>query len=344
MRSYKFWIPFAFVLTGCDYSGDWLFAGVVDDVPGVWHLEDQDTYLITPRVITNLQELEEATIYGEIGPNGSTELGGVTADFEGTGGSVCVFIDPETAWWSQAVSPAPDDFGSFWSYPDNVFDDGDIDLYVGLSVYYTGSPGERMGDFFVSYTDGLGREVPLQLSECSSSIGAQGQTNAHAGRAMPEYCTIPNTQPGISYTIALQTFATPLDDDRLGFGMIVSEGTCDDIILIVRREAGLGEGVTDNRLEECVIQGESIRPKRGNELGPWYGYTDLSSSEAIWGGSLEFEEHFCSTKRMTSFCKSEAEAKLTGEGATGCSWNAQPTEDTRCYCGDITDTPEGGSF
>ena len=38
--------------------------------------------------------MEEATIYGEIGPNGSTELGGVTADFEGTGGSVCVFVDP----------------------------------------------------------------------------------------------------------------------------------------------------------------------------------------------------------------------------------------------------------
>ena len=61
-------------------------------------------------------------------------------------------------------------------------------------------------------------------------------------------------------------------------------------------------------------------------------------------GSLEFEEHFCSTKRMTSFCKNEAEAKLTGEGAAGCSWNDQPTEDTRCYCGDLTDTPQGGSY
>ena len=43
--------------TGCDYTGDWLFAGEVEGVPGVWHLEDQEQRLIEPRIIESYEEL-----------------------------------------------------------------------------------------------------------------------------------------------------------------------------------------------------------------------------------------------------------------------------------------------
>ncbi len=375
MRNHLLLVSTAALLGSCDYSGDWLFAGQVEGVPGVYALTDEDVDLdfdgvsgeweaddedldgdgafgerepradekyIIPRRVTSMDELRAATIYGEVGPSGSTELGGVTAAFLGTGGDVCVWVDPETAWWSQAVSPAPNEFGNYFSYPDNVFDDGDLDLYVGLSVYYTGSPGERMGDFFVSYTDSLGNEVPLQLSECTNT-GFQGQLNAHAGRAMPEYCDVSNTQKDISYTIAMQTFSTPLDDDRLGYGLLVTEGTCDDLMATLRTSGEILDEGTEFRLEECLIQGESINPNKAKN-GPWYGYAELGGEGAIWELSEEFEQHFCGTKRMSGFCKDEAEAQLTGEGAAGCAWNSLPDKDNRCYCGDMSDTPKGGSF
>ena len=71
----------------------------------------------------------------------------MTFDFVGTGGEVCIWVDPEVAYWSQALSPQPSQIDRKWAFPDNTFDDGDIDLFAGQSVYYTGSPGETIGDF-----------------------------------------------------------------------------------------------------------------------------------------------------------------------------------------------------
>ena len=320
--------------TGCDYTGDWLFAGEVEGVPGVWHLEDQEQRLIEPRIIESYEELQEATIYAEVGPSGTTELGGVTLEFLGTGGDICVWVDPETVWWNQAVNPAPVGPAEPWTYPDNIYDDGDLDLYVGLSVYYTGSPGERLGDFVVSYEDSLGNEVPIQLAECRN-VGQQEGIDAHAGRAMPEWCNIRDTQPGISYTAVLQTFSTPLDDDRLGFGVIVAEGACEDLRSLA---GGAGFAATPYRLEECVIMGESMVPQK-NDHGPWYGRSAITA----WGESEAFEAHFCSDKNMRSYCRKEADEKLVS-GGPGCSWELEPGENDRCYCGDKTDTPQGGAF
>ncbi len=109
---------------GCDYTGDWLFAGEVQGVPGVWHLEDEEGRLVVPRVVQTFEELQAATIYAEVGPSGTTELGGVTIEFMGTGGDICVWVDPETAYWNQAVAVQPSVQGEPWTYPEHqIFDE-----------------------------------------------------------------------------------------------------------------------------------------------------------------------------------------------------------------------------
>ena len=45
---------------------------------------------------------------------------------------------------------------------------------------------------------------------------------------------------------------------------------------------------------------------------------------------------------MRSFCNDEFDTVITS--GPGCSWDLTPSEDDRCYCGDETDTPEGGAF
>jgi hypothetical protein len=321
------WIALALLAAGCDYTGDWLFAGALEDIPGVWVLEDRDSREVVPRVVASPAEIADAVIYAEIGPSGSTEYGGATFDFVGTGADVCVWVDPETAWWNQAVAPAPTDASRKWTYPDNVFDDGDIDLYGGLSVYYTGSPGVRLGDFEVFYEDSLGNEIPISLSECNN-LGVQGP-NAHAGRGTPEFCTLRTTQVGVSYTIVLQNFSTPLDDDRMGFGLLVVEGSCEDL----RTLAGTARFQED----ECLILGESIVPQKGDH-GPWYGQGAIVS----WENSIAFEEHYCGEARMQAYCQEEAEGQLA-PGAPGCSWADAPLEGDRCFCGDLSNTPLPGN-
>ena len=44
-------------------------------------------------------------------------------------------------------------------YPDNVFDDGDLDLFAGFSVYYSGSPGVEIGNFQILFEDALGNQA-----------------------------------------------------------------------------------------------------------------------------------------------------------------------------------------
>ncbi len=83
--------------------------------------------------------------------------------------------------------------------------------------------------------------------------------------------------------------------------------------------------------------GESMMPQ-GREYGPWYGHDAIKS----WGEAEAFEAHFCSGKNMRSFCNDEFDTVITS--GPGCSWDLTPSEDDRCYCGDETDTPEGGAF
>jgi hypothetical protein len=323
---------FAGLLSGCDYSGQWLFplSGEIDDV---YILTNADGGPLVPVDIETPDDILANTIYAEVGPSLTTEYGGVTVEFVGTGGPVCLWVDPETAYWNQALEEGVSGEDAKWTFPDNVFDDGDIDLFAGLSVYYTGSPGEIVGDFKVSYEDSLGNEIPISLAACPNQVGAYEDVAA-AGRGAPEFCTIPTTDLGISYTVLLQTFSTPLDDDRLGYGFLLTNGSCENL-------RDTGQSASSLR-DECLIQGESIVPA-GTDYGPFYGFDELNNAGRIWERSIEFEGTFCDlTTRMRNFCNEELD--ILSERGQQCERQEYPTQDNRCYCGDENDTPTSGAL
>lgn len=319
MNPRALWPLALLTLSSCDYSGDWLFAGAVEGVPGVVHLGT-----LTPTPITTYSDIAPAVVYGEVGPTGTAAPGGVTFTFEGTGGSVCLWVDPEIATWNTAVASTAPLWR--WSWPDNVADDGDLDISAGLAVYYTGSPAEKIGSFEVRYTDPLGETVPIELNECSM-IGFRGQDGAHAGRGTPEYCTLSATLPGVSYMVLMEAWSTPLDDSRLGYGVLLAEGDCN----ILKSTAGVHE--------ECLIRGEAIDPAGAGAPGPWTG------SAPVRAGASEFEAAYCdATVKMAEWCEVEDEANtcalpICAEAAEGVD-----CRDTHCFCGDPTDVPTGGSL
>ena len=115
--------------------------------------------------------------YGLLGQAPTGVKGGATFTFRGTGDRVCIVTDPETVFWNTAVASVnPDDK---YSYADLEQDDGDIDLFAGLSSYYTGSPGVELGDFKGFYTDSLGNSVAIEYGECFQYGAQSGMNNAH---------------------------------------------------------------------------------------------------------------------------------------------------------------------
>lgn len=300
-------------LVGCDYTGDWLFARPTDAEPIV------DLGVILPVDVNTLAEAQAAVLYGEVGATGSAQRGGVTFNFDGTGGAVCVWVDPELAFYNQSVSllqPADP-----YLYPDNVFDDGDLDLFAGFSVYYSGSPGVEVGNFRILYEDALGNQVPITLNECTIA-GMNTSSGGHAGRGSPEYCTLSATQPGVSYTVLMETWSTPLDDDILNYGLLLVNGTCSNL----SRQTG-------NLADECVITGEA----RPDPLAEPYE------------GSVEYEAAYCLATlgvegglQLVDYCENEADEKdcdrtvdpdVADDGGSGTD---------RCYCGDPADSPKVG--
>jgi len=178
--------------------------------------------------------------YGLLGQAPTGVKGGATFTFRGTGDRVCIVTDPETVFWNTAVASVnPDDK---YSYADLEQDDGDIDLFAGLSSYYTGSPGVELGDFKGFYTDALGNSVAIEYGECFQYGAQSGMNNAHAGRASAEYCTInTSNRDGKLYTVVLESFAVPLNDGGLGFGAVVLDGSCGDYVI-----------------NECTLFGEGL--------------------------------------------------------------------------------------
>jgi len=316
---------------GCDYGGDFLFSkNSIDDI---WILNDPDGNRLVPADITSYDQLKANTIYGEVGAPQTTGYGGVTFDFIGTGDDVCLWVDPEVAYWDESVAPRPTAGADKWAYPDNVFDDGDMDLLAGQSVYYTGSPGEAIGDFVVEYKDSLGNTVPISLANCPNAQSVWDVT-VSSGRGSPEFCTIPATQVGIGYTALLRTWSTPLDDDRLSFGVIIANGACSNLQTLA--------AASNPAADECVIQGEAITPE-GNDYGPWYGFDELNKAGRVWPGSIDFEKAFCDpAQTMKKWCKDEADSMLKSGHA--CDWQSQPDGNTRCYCGDPNDSPAIGAI
>ena len=368
MRIHTLGLAALALVGGCDFSGDFLFPGAIEGVPGVLRLtaEDGEPNLVPFDVqagcealtgddltACNVQNAQDNTIYVELGPTGDANPSGVTLTFEGTGGSVCIFSDPELVYWNQAVSVQGGADVNRWRFPDNSYDDGDVDLTAGLSVYYTGTEGERMGNFAVQYQDSLGNTVPIDLVACTITASVLGGVNptAHSGRGAPEFCTIANTQPGVAYTVALEAFSLPPDDNRLMMGLMLADGGCNTLINAAAPPDA--SGPVERMNEECLIRGEAI-PGIGTFSGDtltlaedeplkgqlYYGFDAIEGLS--WPGSIEFEDFFCSEESMRQYCAQEATAK--DEAGLECNYTDPQSADEKCFCGDRRDTPTGGAF
>lgn len=160
-----------------------------------------------PQLVSGIEGTEDA-VYEEI-----TEL--------------CVLVDPETVFWNHSMAELERETKDL--IPDFHDDDGDIDLFVGMSSYYTGSPGVELGDFRGFYTDSLGRTIEIEYGECVQ----RGQTfgEHHAGRGALEFCDIDvEGRGGIQFTAVLESFSVPLNDGALSYGTMVYGGPCSDIV------------------------------------------------------------------------------------------------------------------
>lgn len=352
-------------LASCTSDPTFAFPNAIEGVPGVQQLGTITPLLPSrhpsqddPSVMEDYfleTTLAANVIYGELGPTGTSELPGLTFEVLGTGTELCFWIDPELLFWNQSVSvgnPEP-----LYLEPDNIFDDGDLDVRAGQSVFYTGTPGVSIGTFEVRYTDPLGNTVPVNFVECISQIG----------RGSPEACTIPNSLPGVRYTVVLEGWSTPIDDDRLGYGLIVAASSCNNVAAGKGTNENLAQpidlGVPPNLeipRDECVIVGEAVQA--GFEAGPvartagLTGPSWVGSEVPTWEGSVDFERVFCAEQTfdvddgtrsslLAQFCQEERQRVF--DAGLQCSWAVPPgTEENtvRCYCGNPDDTPNGGAF
>ena len=264
-------ISFIFLshLGGCDRNAKDLVPQPSDKFPGIIEIGELEVVepdtlnllvdktqgtlpYITPNLDEAGQELYDELYpegtpkpyyYGQLGQAETGKQGGATFTFTATGSEVCLIVDPETVFWSRSIAQ---DLETEFAYPDFYNDDGDVDLFAGMSSYYTGSPGINIGDFTGYYTDSKGELIEIQYGECTQN-GSQmsGITNAHSGRGTSEYCSIDTDQKeGIEYTVVLETFSVPLDDGVLSFGVAVVNERC------ARLDTS-----------ECVIRGESLTEK-----------------------------------------------------------------------------------
>jgi hypothetical protein len=199
--------------------------------------------------------------YGQLGPPETGKRGGATYTFdvpatvqeEGVEEAtevtnLCIIVDPETVFWNAAISV--EDREDKYAFPDFPDDDGDLDLFAGMSAYYTGSPGVELGDFKGYYTDSLGRTIEIEYGECFQSGAQLGFNTAHSGRAAVEFCDFEvEGRAGTQFTVVLDTFSVPLNDGAMAFGTMVVAEEC-------------------RRLDvnECTIRGESLEPLESNPV------------------------------------------------------------------------------
>lgn len=242
--------------------------------------------------------------YGQVRATDGTTVGGATFTFKGTGSPVCVVVDPESLTWNQYIGAGSSTVT--WGYPDNNADDGDMDLFGGLTSYYTGSPGIEIGDFSGFYTDSLGREIEIDYVECYNESPYTGG-EAHAGRGAPEFCTI-NTagREGIDYTVVLETFSVPRDDGLLAFSAAVFEGRCtnqtDSIGLAGITECTMtGEARTESgELRECSRQLEFAYCLNTNQPSKQYLTGFCCANPGVCGDDPP--DGICSEIDVGAFC------------------------------------------
>ncbi|RME26122.1 MAG: hypothetical protein D6798_07305, partial [Deltaproteobacteria bacterium] len=247
----------ALSMVACDRSGADLLPQPNENFPSVIEIGElavmdiDDVPSVSPQNCADPST--DGCYFGQLSSTDNVTVGGATFTFRGTGGKVCVIVDQETVSWNHYIGPA--NSNSAWVFPDYSSDDGDIDLYGGLSSYYTGSPGIEIGDFSGYYTDSLGRQIAIDYVACRNSSPYTGQ-EAHAGRGAPEYCTIDTTgHAGAEYTVVLETFSVPNDDGLLSFATAVADGACGNIPAVSLPAA---HDITVGDVNECTILGESI--------------------------------------------------------------------------------------
>ena len=244
------------------------------------------------------EEGRKGVHYGGLGaPTNLAYYGGATFQFKGTGGSVCVVMDPESVFWNQARAPDAD--STKYVYQDLYEDDGDLDLNVGLTAYYTGSPGVEMGDFELLYTDGAGVDHSLAYNECHQA-GYYGD-DVHPGRATVESCSINTSgKEGISYTGVIDTFMLPIDDNVTHFAVAVFDGACGNFTV-----------------DECLLP---------REFGPAFDEdteVDCDDPDQAWTYTC-LEEKYCkTTKKFNEYC----EAHFDDEGSPCIDNGLHPPKD-----------------
>lgn len=272
------------LVSGCSNTRD-LFRPVVTDAPfvddiGELRVIDADEFGAAEPL-----DIPDALHFGQLGASENPGIyGGATFQFRGTGRDVCVVVDPEAMFWAKEISTQGSQ--AQYEYEDVFTDDGDLDLSVGLTAYYTGSPGTEIGDFNAVYDDPSGVSHELAFNECIQS-GYGGASPVHAGRATVEYCQIDTSlHEGILYTAVLETFSLPIDDSKLAFGTMVLDGPCSDLPWTDANGAEQFGG------SECVIP---------NEVGNADPINGLPEDKTWFP---ELESALCTGKiKVNNFCK-----------------------------------------
>ena len=230
---------------------------------------DAATDTITEPDVQDLDVLEEPpeidgrTFIGDVGPSdiGGGRVSGSTFSFTGTGDRFCVIVDPQSVFLDDRMRDSNGGEGPDPLMEDYPHDDGDIDIFVGQAAYYTGTPGEQMGDFVAGFIDNNVVERRIDLNLCLMT-DYFGQVGGHAGRATPEWCSF-ETTPDVLYRVALQVYSVPMDDNRLRFAMELRTGECPATV------------------NECTLRGDA----------------DPASEGALPHGEDDVEEHYCQDYR-----------------------------------------------
>lgn len=199
-------------------------------------------------------------VFAQLGADADPSVvGGATFQFRGNGNPVCVIMDPETVFWSRVLNAGSTGF----EYDDNYTDDSDLDMDVGLTAYYTGSPGVEIGNFNADYTDPSGLTHTLAANECVQT-GYNGDA-VHSGRGSVESCPISTDQrEGVSFTGVIRTFQLPNDDSIANFALAVVEvpgsdrSACTALSIdecSLRDEHGLGAADERSDVEDAFCGG-----------------------------------------------------------------------------------------
>lgn len=244
---------------------------------------DDETPIVSPLEWCRDPENRDANgnplcYFGQLSGSVSGVRGGATYTFSVPRASdssdqiteVCVIVDAEAVYWNQSISPTERE--EAFAFPDFPNDDGDLDLFVGMTSYYTGSPGVELGDFKGFYTDSRGRQLEIEYGECQQNGSRLGFINAHAGRGSVEACPIEvGNRADVPFTVVLDTFSVPLDDGVLSFGTLVVEGDCRGII------------------DECTVRGEAL-------------VASASGTEPAPGESPAYEVRTCTPELEEAVC------------------------------------------